>query len=163
MTVLGRIGSFVSCGTTERGGSVRSFLVYSSCAAICLTLIAGCGGGGPTGPKRFAIKGAVTREGIPVDSGSVSFVPVNDGPAALAMVRDGQYAFTEEDGVPLGKYKVTVTVDPNYDKTYVGKKNDAPILPDDRFKKPIKREGYQLDAEVTDTPDQKIDFAVEPN
>lgn len=139
----------------------------SRAAALLLTLsvlalpgLAGCGSA-PTGPQRFAINGTVTREGIPIDDGTITFTPSVSGPAVLGQIVSGEYSFSEEDGVPAGKYAVVIMAKPLRDPSYVGKKNDAPILVDERFKKEVPPGGWKQEAEVS-ADSTKLDFAVDP-
>lgn len=131
-------------------------------AMFMLTLpgLTGCGSA-PTGPQRYAISGTVTREGIPIDDGTITFTPAVSGPAVLGQIINGEYSFSEEDGVPAGKYAVVIIAKPLRDPNYVGKKNDAPILVDERFKKEVPPGGWKQEAEVS-ADSTKLDFAVDP-
>jgi hypothetical protein len=119
----------------------------------------GCGGG-PSGPKRYPISGTVTREGIPVDSGNIIFIPKGNGVAAAAIIKDGKYRFTAKDGVPAGSYKVQITQDPLRDPNFKGKKNEAPLLEDTRFKGKMPPNGWVKEAEVSEGHSDPIDFEI---
>lgn len=120
----------------------------------------GCGGG-QTGPKRYAISGTVTREGIDVDSGSIMFVPESQGGiASAALIKDGKYRFTSKDGLPAGAYKVVIIQDPLRDPNYKGKKNEAPRLEDTRFKGKMPPNGWVKEAEVMENHSGSIDFEI---
>jgi len=132
---------------------------------LLLPAVSGCTGG-TEGPERIPVSGTVTREGHPIDDGSIVFrsqaAAGGVDVSAATSIANGQYSFTDEDGPPVGKYKVEIVAYPNYDPSYVGKKNEAPILPDDRFKNKMPPEGWVKDADVTATEEAPvIDFSVE--
>lgn len=82
-------------------------------ASIVLTaclLSAGCQS--ETRLDRLPLTGKVTQFGIPVESALLSFLPLEQGPAASAIVAQGEYRFTTEDGPMPGKHRVVVTVLP---------------------------------------------------
>lgn len=118
----------------------------------------GCGGG-QTGPVRMPISGTVTREGIPIDEGLISFVPTS-GPAVNGAILAGKYKFSSGDGVPVGKYAVTIAASPKRDPSFVGKKSDAPILKDDRFKEKVPAGGWKREVEITNDKKATYDFQV---
>lgn len=136
------------------------------CCCLLLGMLAGCGGA-PEGPTRVPVTGTVKREGHLVDEGSIIFRSQagGGGPdvSAAAEIKSGQYIFSEQDGPPPGKYKVEIVAFPRYDPTYVGKRNEAPILPDDRFKNKMPVNGWVKEAEVPGAADQEVvlDFSVE--
>ena len=71
-------------------------------AAVSLT---GCG---PSGPQKGVVEGQVTFKGVPVTEGTVSFQrPGSAGEAPLGP--DGRYSITEDGGLPVGEYMITVT------------------------------------------------------
>jgi hypothetical protein len=83
---------------------------------MCLTLVVGCGGGGP---KRVTVKGDVTLDGAPLDGGVLYyFADEAKGNkhriAAVGPVRSGKYNIVTSavrnsesgPGAPLGWYKV---------------------------------------------------------
>ena len=71
--------------------------------AICLSLIAGCSGGGnPQAPAR--ISGQVTYNGTAVPAGTIVFHSEDKG-SYPAPITDGRYEVTD---VPTGDLKVTV-------------------------------------------------------
>jgi hypothetical protein len=132
---------------------------------LLLCALSGCTGA-PEGPQRIRVSGTVKREGIPMDSGSIIFRSVAAAGgvdiSASSEITNGHYGFTDEDGPPVGKYKVEIVMRPNYDPGYVGRKNEAPILPDNRFKKKMPPQGWTKEAEVTDQEEFPIlDFDVE--
>jgi len=98
-------------------------------AIVCIA--AGCSGG-DGGPKRYALHGKVTREGIPIDDGSIQFKSkAGEGAdiSAATPIVNGEYKFAEGDGVPEGTYTVVINQYPKRDmETYKGKKSDAPVI-----------------------------------
>lgn len=163
MTVLRARCRDIQFGFSARGNrrSVTRAVVCPVGLTLLISLLAvGCGGERP-GLKRVPISGKVTREGHPIDSGTILMAPASGGPGISGQITNGEYRFTLEDGPPAGKYKVTISAEPNYDKTFKGRRNEAPILPDDRFKKKMPKEGWKQDAEVSGDPKQTIDFAVD--
>lgn len=128
-------------------------------AAVIVLSTIGCGG--QTGPKRYPVTGTVTREGIDVDAGNILFIPKDGGgPAAGAMIKDGKYKFTSQDGLPVGNYKVEITQEPLRDPDFKGKKNEAPQLEDTRFTGKMPPKGWVKEAEVVDGHTDPIDFEI---
>ncbi|MCU0879510.1 MAG: hypothetical protein MUF06_17160 [Pirellulaceae bacterium] len=82
-------------------------------SALCLIALltpvaaAGCGG---DGLNRGAVAGRVTLGGAPLAKGRILFVPVspNSGPAASAIVVDGQYTLDRAAGPIVGQNRVEV-------------------------------------------------------
>jgi len=147
---------------SRRIAESRLLLAFS---LLVLVVVPGCSGG-PDGPERIRVSGTIKREGIPIDEGSVIFrsVATGGGPdiSAATQITNGHYGFTDEDGPPVGKYKVEIVMYPLRDKSYVGKKVDAPVLKDDRFKKPMPPSGWTKEAEVKgDEETPIVDFEVE--
>ncbi|MBX3436389.1 MAG: hypothetical protein KF861_02790, partial [Planctomycetaceae bacterium] len=75
--------------------------------ALVVSLLSGCGGG-DAGPKREAISGTVTREGIPVDDGLIMFKPHGNGPATEVAIKDGKYQFDKENGPVAGMHDIRI-------------------------------------------------------
>lgn len=76
-------------------------------AALVIASAAGCSGRYDAGAR-----GVVTLDGRTVPRGTISFSPVNGGPAAYAMIGDdGHYVVrTGRDiGLPSGEYIVSIT------------------------------------------------------
>jgi len=77
-------------------------------------LMWGCGGDGR--PSLVPVQGVVTLDGEPVDGAQLGFMPLNEGDYkrssraqsdATGTFTIGTYA--KDDGLPPGKYKVTIT------------------------------------------------------
>jgi hypothetical protein len=67
--------------------------------------IVGCGGA-----YDASVAGSVTLDGNAVPRGTITFAPVNGGPAGYARIDGGKYTvYTgREEGLPAGDYDVTV-------------------------------------------------------
>jgi hypothetical protein len=91
--------------------------------AVCVT---GCGEVA-SGPKTATVSGTVTLDGEPLESGSISFAPVDGiGPSAGEKITDGTYTAN----VPLGEKRVLITSPKvvGQRKTYEGVA-DSPTVP----------------------------------
>jgi len=67
---------------------------------VLLLLVAGCGGDG-----RVKISGTVTLDGVPIETGTISFHPADGaGPTAESLISEGRYALQ----VAVGKKKVAI-------------------------------------------------------
>ena len=72
------------------------------CAAACLVLFCGCGGG----PRQYTVTGEVSYEGQPVAEGEIVFADAEgSGPTATASIENGKY----EIKTIAGKKKVRIT------------------------------------------------------
>ncbi|GAA4427491.1 hypothetical protein [Bremerella cremea] len=69
--------------------------------ASALLLIVGCG---PAGPHMVTVTGNVTRDGKPVQGGSISFENPATGYASRSDVGNGTYQVS----IPTGEYQVAV-------------------------------------------------------
>jgi hypothetical protein len=71
---------------------------------LVLAAVAGCG------EVRVPVKGKVTLDGQPVDSGSISFQPADGaGPGTGGVIKDGFYSLAGESAATPGKKNVHVT------------------------------------------------------
>ncbi len=79
-------------------------------ACLAALLLAGCGG--DSGPERYSITGKVTFQGQPVPAGRITFTPDasqgNEGPGAIAEIRNGTYATEPGKGVTGGPTVVMI-------------------------------------------------------
>ena len=86
--------------------SLQSLLVAWLLAVGCL----GCGGASDR-PQLAKVKGTVTYKGKSIVEGDIVFYPEN-GRSASGQISDGEIVnvetFEKNDGIPLGKMKVTV-------------------------------------------------------
>jgi len=78
-------------------------------AVVCVSY-AGCG---RSGPRRIAVEGTATFQGTPVEEALISFLPAKGrpGPAANAVVEDGQYRFSRQNGPTAGPHRVIVVAE----------------------------------------------------
>jgi len=75
-------------------------------AAGLLIVLGGCGSD-PLG--RHAISGNVTLDGAPVEKGSISFQPTAQATTSSgAVITGGKYSIARENGLPVGKYRVSI-------------------------------------------------------
>jgi hypothetical protein len=75
---------------------------------LAATTFAGCSNS--TGPTRYTVTGKVSYQGAPFAAGQIDFIPeVGDAAGAVTgEVKDGAYTFSGANGVPAGKYKVSI-------------------------------------------------------
>ncbi len=80
-------------------------------AAVLVLEAAGCGGGG-----QVSVNGQITVKGVPLESGSIHFVPTASTPGEGGMARtdkDGHYTLIDcrsrQKGVAPGEYRVWIT------------------------------------------------------
>lgn len=76
---------------------------------LVAALAAGCGGS-EEGPVRAAVRGQVSLDGQPLESGMIRFVPAEGttGPAAVAAIVDGHFELTDEEGPIVGDHRVEI-------------------------------------------------------
>jgi len=83
----------------------RLAAILVGCSAI--VLFVSCQARDPLG--RRPISGTVTFNGAPLEEGSISFQPLEQGTTSSgAMIRLGKYAITRDKGLPPGKYRVVI-------------------------------------------------------
>jgi len=76
-------------------------------AILLVAAFIGCGEADPLG--RMEISGTVTFNGQPLNDGSISFEPMEGATTSSgAVVSQGKYAIQRSEGLPPGKYRVTV-------------------------------------------------------
>ena len=142
---------------------VRSSLTRSPlfCSALIgILAISGCGGG-LAGPQREAFTGTVLREGIEIDTGSITFVPTGGGPAASATIEEGVYKFDKKTGPVAGTHKVEIAQFAQRDFEPGVPKKEAAIIEDTRFKKKMPAGGWVKDAVVEEGQADTIDFEID--
>ena len=71
--------------------------------------LAGCGG-----EKKMGVEGTVTRKGVPLDAGVITFTPdatkgTTHGANAITNIKDGKFVLPEKFGISGGWYRATVT------------------------------------------------------
>ena len=69
------------------------------CLACLCIVPAGCASREYTGAQRFALSGRITYDGVPVDAGTISFLPMSDDKQRVSggVIEDGAYAIPEAD------------------------------------------------------------------
>jgi hypothetical protein len=77
------------------------------CLAAGLALLAGCSS---SGPERAEVSGTVKLNGVFVEEGSISFIPVEGttGPEAGTAIRDGKYHMPRASGAVVGRNRVVL-------------------------------------------------------
>lgn len=122
--------------------------------------LSGCGS--PKGPKREAVSGTVTREGINIDTGSITFNPTAGGTAVVGNIVDGKYAFDETNGPIAGNQKVAIVQFPQREEVPPGTpKKDAAIIKETRFKKGMPTKGWEKTAEIKTGHKEPVDFHID--
>lgn len=141
-------------------GAIRLRGWFCCLALIALGAIAGCGG--TPGADREAVSGTVTREGIPIDTGTITFRPTGGGTAASTSITDGKYQFDKLNGPVTGTQKVEIVQFARRGEGPPGTpKKELPILPETRFKGTMPPNGWLKDAEVVSGHDSPLDFKIE--
>ena len=96
--------------------------------STCVLLLAGVTGcsDGDSKTRRLPIEGSVRFDAVPVQLGSVVFVPIKgtSGPAVTASVIDGKYKFDRTNGPVIGTYKVRFLTNAKPEKLSDRKKED---------------------------------------
>lgn len=92
---------------------MASLLSKSPCLAIVfVSLLVGLAGGcgNKSGPERAVVSGKVTLDGVPVESGAISFAPTGEtqGLTAGGTITGGEYKLDAERGPIIGTHKVRI-------------------------------------------------------
>ncbi len=74
----------------------------------CIVLLFATGCGGESGPSRQPVVGSVTLDGKPLPSGTITFLPSDQGPAASAELSEGGYRIDRDAGPAPGHYTVEI-------------------------------------------------------
>jgi hypothetical protein len=131
---------------------------FSRCAglismAVTLCTFVGCA---DKSPQRMAVSGTVSLDTKPVGNATIVFTPIGHGLAAAAVIENGNFAMTEENGPTIGEFHVRINpmeaeieqVNP----TELSGANRRPLVP-----KIYQREG-KLRATISAEPNQKLEF-----
>ena len=131
---------------------------FSRCAgllgiAAMLCIVVGCA---DKSPQRMAVSGTVSLDTKPVGNATIIFTPIGPGLAAAAVIENGTFAMTEENGPTIGEFHVRINpmeaeieqVNP----TELSRVNRRPLIP-----KTYQREG-RLRATISAEPNQKLEF-----
>jgi hypothetical protein len=72
--------------------------------------VCGCGNKEYNGDQRFPLSGKVTYDGVPIEWGSISFIPAagTEQRASGGVIKDGVYSVPEAKGVNAGKHRVEI-------------------------------------------------------
>ena len=75
----------------------------------CLVSLLGCGGG--NAKSGSPVSGNVTLDGSPLDYGTISFSSIDDPKleGSAATIQDGKYQIPADNGLPPGKYRVSIS------------------------------------------------------
>lgn len=57
---------------------------------------------------RIPVQGRITLDGRPLESGTISFAPLNAGPSTQGAIADGAYAIGRSTGPAAGTYRVEI-------------------------------------------------------
>jgi hypothetical protein len=76
------------------------------------------------GPARVSVAGKVTLDAKPLPTGTITFIPVGNGIAAQADIRDGQYTIPAASGPTTGEFKVEVLSSQPTGKKIAGPSSD---------------------------------------
>ena len=79
----------------------------TACLLLFLLAVPGCSRGGP---QRAEVRGTVTFEQTPIESGSIAFVPIDgtQGPTAGGTIAGGAYRIARNEGPVVGRYRVEI-------------------------------------------------------
>ena len=80
------------------------------CGCLLAATFAGCSRQEYAGAKRYPLSGRVTYDGQPIDLGSISFLPLNDGEQRVSggYIENGAYSVPEAQGANAGKYRIEI-------------------------------------------------------
>lgn len=90
-----------------------TFRLPAVCVIGMSLLSIGCGGGNPadSGPTRYALTGQVTLDGMPLESGTISFLPPSEMDSlrvAGGPITNGTFSVPREKGANEGTYRVEI-------------------------------------------------------
>lgn len=88
---------------------VASADMLALASILAMVFSVGCGGSSYEGPERAGVSGTVTLDGKPLPYGSILFLGQGSNRMASAVIQDGSYSITEENGPNLGEYAVQIT------------------------------------------------------
>src|SRR5258708_2188346 len=78
--------------------------LFPVCLIVNLCLVSACG----SGSQRAEVSGTVSLNGVPIEEGSIQFIPVEGttGPSTGGVIKDGKYRIPRENGAVIGKNRV---------------------------------------------------------
>ena len=119
-------------------GHVSARVVRLRRVTLWLGILVGLTGCGSSEPSRIPLTGKVTQADQPVKIGAISLTPAagQRGVAANAVIKDGTYQFTREDGPDPEPYKVTILV--SFTKDELMKRREEKSTPKTQWEFEIK-------------------------
>ncbi|WP_165227889.1 hypothetical protein [Aquisphaera insulae] len=127
-----------------------------------MALVACVGCGQDDGYRRVAVSGKITVDGNPLETGTISLVPIQAGPAVQAKIAAGEYAIARSEGPAAGAYRVEVYSVQSTGRKVADGDNPGELIDEARN---IIPERYnlrsELRAEVKPDGDQQFNFAVD--
>ena len=133
-------------------------VLHRSLLAVAFVFICGCGGKDPY--ERHAISGIVSLDGEPLATGNITFFPETSGSVATGgTIQDGEFTVPKDQGLPAGKYKVSITATTT--------KGPVPTDPNELMANPpevvslipkIYNSETTLTAEVSESPENSFTF-----
>jgi hypothetical protein len=131
--------------------------------ALVTCISIGCGPDNSLG--RRPVSGQVTLDGAPIESGSIDFQPLQSGGTSSGgLITNGTYEISEEQGLPVGKYRVTiVAAAPQPTSLPAGYMpgDELPAAPPQKQKVPSAWNEKGETIEVKPEGPNKFDFAIE--
>ena len=89
---------------------VQTAFREATAIAVCLCAILSSGCGGSSGPERAVVRGTVTLDGVPVDTGTIVFLPGDgvQGPSAGGEIRKGAFELPRDVGPVPGMHRIEI-------------------------------------------------------
>lgn len=104
--VIGAIAT-VSAHAKARLRAKSKTMTVGAAWLLSVLLATGCS----KSSGRLPVKGEVALEGKAIQSGSIVFYPLQQGPKVGTKIKDGHYRFTRDNGPVPGRYKVEIYAD----------------------------------------------------
>lgn len=120
---------------------------------VILSTLLGCS---DKSPQRIAVSGTVTLDAKPISNSTIIFTPIGPGLAAAAVIENGRFAMTEENGPTIGEFQIRINpMEAEIEAANpveLSRANRRPLIP-----KVYQREG-KLRAAITAEPNQTLEF-----
>ena len=121
--------------------------------ALILSILVGCT---DTSPQRIAVGGTVTLDSNPIGNSTIILTPIGPGLAAAAVIDNGRFAMTEENGPTIGDFHVRIN--PMEAEIEDVKPAELPRV----NRRPLVPKIYQRDGKLRTTisadPNQQLEF-----
>ena len=113
--------------------------------------------------NRQEISGTVTFGGVPLESGTINFVPLQgtQSPTAGAAIDNGAFEIPAEGGTMTGKFKVVITASRSTGQTMPDPRGGEPIDVKVQFIPARYNQASELEVEVKDSGENLFEFALE--